>query len=384
MGRAWTDHPSWEVVREASEAAGRELRRLLIDATSKELEETRNAQLATVTFSLVVLDAVERLGIEPTAIAGHSVGEYTALAAAGILGFEDTIRVVAERGEAMQAAADAHRGIMLLLRGCDAETADIACRLADGEVWLANVNSPAECVIAGQPEAVRRAGHKARELGARKTKALAVAGAFHTPLMAPARERLAKAISSVTFHDPTTPVIANVDGRVHDQAADWPPLLLAQITSPVRWHTTMLRLGGVADAAQEPQSLFIELGPGDALCQLARQSLPGATTVAVNTPDDLDHLVQVVGGSTALEAYAAQHQGEHLYVSERVVISPAAGIFEPAEEVPMLGSRVEVGTLIGRVSASEVRSPFEGTFQGLLAVAGERVQPGQPIAWLHS
>jgi [acyl-carrier-protein] S-malonyltransferase len=110
MGRPWIDHPSWEVVEDASDAAGRDIARLLLEVPFDELTETRNAQLATFTFSLLVIDAIERLGIEPTGVAGHSVGEYSALAASGALGFEDGIHVVAERGEAMQAAADAQPG----------------------------------------------------------------------------------------------------------------------------------------------------------------------------------------------------------------------------------------------------------------------------------
>ncbi|MBO0729284.1 MAG: ACP S-malonyltransferase, partial [Acidimicrobiaceae bacterium] len=133
MGRAWTEHPSWELVEDASSGSGRDLAHLLLTADAEELTQTRNAQLATFTFSMVVLDAVERLGIEPTACAGHSLGEYSALVAAGALGFDDGVRVVAERGDAMQAAADAHPGVMVVLSGCDADTADIACRLADGE-----------------------------------------------------------------------------------------------------------------------------------------------------------------------------------------------------------------------------------------------------------
>jgi [acyl-carrier-protein] S-malonyltransferase len=126
MGRPWTGHPSWELVSDASDATGRDLGRLLLDAGAEELTETRNAQLATVTLSLLVLDAVERLGIEPTGVAGHSVGEYTALIAAGALGFEDGLRIVSERGEAMQAAADADPGIMLLVSGIDPEMVDVA------------------------------------------------------------------------------------------------------------------------------------------------------------------------------------------------------------------------------------------------------------------
>ena len=128
--------------RTPSEVAGRDVEHLLLEAGADELTETRNAQLATFVIGLVVLDAVERLGIEPTACAGHSLGEYTALVAAGAIGFEEAVRLVAERGEAMQEAAEDNPGVMLALAGIDDERARIACRRADGEVWLANSNTP--------------------------------------------------------------------------------------------------------------------------------------------------------------------------------------------------------------------------------------------------
>src|SRR5262249_53444263 len=144
-----------------------------------------------------------------TGVAGHSVGEYSALAASGALGFEDGVRLVAERGEAMQSAADAQPGVMTVIAGCDADTVDIACRLADGEVWLANYNSAEETVIAGEPGAVAKAAAGAMEFGARKISPVAVGGAFHTPFMAPARARLRKILATITFHEAEVPVVAN-------------------------------------------------------------------------------------------------------------------------------------------------------------------------------
>jgi len=384
MGRPWIDHPSWEVVEDASDAAGRDIARLLLEVPFDELTETRNAQLATFTFSLLVIDAIERLGIEPTGVAGHSVGEYSALAASGALGFEDGIHVVAERGEAMQAAADAQPGIMSVVAGCDADTVDIACRLADGEVWVANFNSAEETVIAGEAGAVARAGACAMELGARRVSPVAVGGAFHTPFMVPARDRLRKILATVTFHDAEIPVVANVDARNHTAAADWDLLLAAQLVSPIRWQQSIMRLGGL-DGGGDAQQLFVELGPGDSLSTMIRHTLPSVTTVAVSAPADLDSLVEAVSGDSALHAYAVGHQGEHLYVSERVVISPGPGIFEPAADLDLdVGTPIEVGTLLGMVAGAEVRSPFAGRLQGALAQAGERVQTGQPIAWLHA
>lgn len=384
MGLPWLDHPSWEVVEEASAAADRDIGRLLTEAGDAELTETRNAQLATFTFSLLVLDAVERLGIEPTRLAGHSVGEYTALAAAGALGFEESVRLVAERGEAMQAAADASNGVMMVITGCDADTVDIACRLADGEVWVANFNSGEETVVAGEPESVQRAVGLAMDMGARKATPVRVGGAFHTPFMAPARNRLRKMLGTITLHDPETPVVANVDSRFHTKGEDWKVLLSAQLCSPIRWHQSIMRLAGLDDPHLDAETLFVELGPGDSLSSMIRRTLPSTATVTVSAPGDLDLLVEALTGNDALHAYALHHQGELLYVSERVVISPSAGVFEPSPQGPGPGDRIEVGTVLGTVAGTDVLAPFAGTLQGCLAQPGERVQAGQPIAWLHT
>ncbi len=388
MGRPWVDHPSWELVADASAAVDRDLTHLLLYAGAEELTETRNAQLATLTTSLVILDAVERLGIEPSACAGHSVGEYSALVAAGVLGFEDGARLVAERGEAMQAAADAEPGVMTVVIGTDAETADIACRLADGPVWLANDNSPDEVVIAGAQEAVREAGAEAIALGGRSLVPVPVGGAFHTPLMHPARARLAKALKDAVLREPEVPVVANVDARTCSDPAGWTRRLLAQLTNPVRWrHSLLVLMELLADRAPGDQ-LVVQLGPGS-LDRHVLRTLPRARVVSVATPDDLDRLVDAVAGDTRLHAFAAGHAGEHLYVSERVVISPAAGLFEPRPDLLTErggcrdGAEVGVGSLLGTVSGEEVRSPFEGCLMGMLAERGERVQPGQPVAWLR-
>jgi [acyl-carrier-protein] S-malonyltransferase len=305
MGIPWTQHPSWEVVEDASDAADRDIGTLLTEAGDAELTETRNAQLATFTFSLMVLDAVERLGIEPTRVAGHSVGEYTALAASGALGFEDSVRVVSERGEAMQSAADAQPGVMAVIVGCDADTVDVACRLADGEVWLANYNSPEETVIAGEAESVERASRLALDMGARKAIPARVGGAFHTPFMAPARNRLRKMLATTTFHNPDTPVVANVDARFHTEGEDWRLLLSAQLCSPIRWQQSIMRVGGISDRDLDAEHLFVELGPGDSLSTMVRHTLPSVHTVTVSRPGDLDTLVDAVSGTSALHAYAA-------------------------------------------------------------------------------
>lgn len=393
MGRPWRDHPSWDVVADASEVAQRDLAHLLLDAGPEELTRTRNAQLVTLTFSLIVLDAVERLGIEPTACAGHSLGEYSALVAAGALSFDDGVAVVAERGEAMQAAADDQPGIMTVILGLDDDTADIACYRADAEVWVANYNAPGNVVVAGDRDSVDAAAGHAYALGARKTMPVAVGGAFHTPFMAPARPRLRKALRAATFRQPEVPVVANVDALAHQNAEQWQGLLSAQLCSPVRWRHSILTLAalagdpGAADPA-DGERLFVELGAGGVLSGLIRRIVPGATAIAVAVPADLDLLVDAMAGRSALHTYAASHHGEHLYVSERMVISPCAGIFQPTTTAPGTsaggGEPIEVGTIVGHIGDQEIRSPFAGWLMGMLALPGERVRPGQPIAWLRA
>jgi len=413
MGRPWRGHPSWEVVEDASRLAGRDIEYLLLEAGAAELAETRNAQLATFVMGLVVLDAVERLGVEPTACAGHSLGEYTALVAAGALGFEDAVSVVSERGEAMQEAAEENPGIMLALSGIDDETARIACRRADGDVWLANSNAPGECVIAGRTDAAQRAAEVARELGATAIRQLAVNGAFHTALMTPAQPRLRKALEDVTFFPLAVPVVANVDALPHTDPAEWPSLLSAQLRSPVRWRQATLALSSLLHSdsspppvgegpglatSGEPGGLFCELGPGRGLSSLVRATLPGAATLTVAVPDDLDVLVaNLTGDAGASPSAHAGHEGERLYVFERLIVSPCAGVFElgspemaalheapPAAAAAGAAMTMAVGDLVGFVSGTEVRSPFAGELMGLLAHPGERVQPGQPLAWLRA
>lgn len=393
MGRTWTEHPSWEVVEEASEVAGRDLSRLLLDADADELTLTANAQLATYVLSLVVLDAIERVGIEPRVCAGHSLGEYTALAASGALGFEDGVRLVAERGHAMHDAAQERPGTMAAVLGADDDTVEVACQRAEGEVWVANYNAPGQVAIAGTVEAVRTAGDLAKELGAKKVMPLQVAGAFHTTLMASARSWLRKALSDATFQASEIPVVANVDARAHDDPDDWPGLLSAQLCSPVRWRQSLEALAGMG------ATRLVEVGPGGVLTGLARRTVPDVLASAVASPDDLDALVEAVSGSETWHAYAAAHQGEHLYTSERVVVSPAAGVFQPdanlAAPGPGLGGpgepgaaesdgvSVGVGELLGHIGDTEVRTPFAGKLVGFLAHAGERVVAGEPVAWLR-
>ena len=375
MGRAWVDHPSWELVAEASEVTDRDVARLLLTADAEELTETRNSQLATFVTSMVALDAVTRLGTEAAGHAGHSLGEYSALTASGVLDFGDAVALVAERGNAMQAAADEREGTMAAILGLADDDVQIACSRAPGEVWLANHNAPGQAVIAGTPEAIDTAAGIARDLGAKRVVPLQVGGAFHTPFMAPARDRLAKAIDRTEFRDPLGTVVANVDGTAHDRGADWPDLLKAQLTSPVRWRQTLSTLDDAGFTT------FVELGPGEVLGRLVKRTLEGRRPLSVAVPEDLDSLLEALAASPARSA--APLEGEHLFATERLVVSPAAGIFEASNQISV-GAPVGVGHLVGRVGDREVRSPFAGELMGILALDGERVTASQPIAWLRT
>lgn len=375
MGRPWADHESWELVDEASQVAERDVARLLLDADADELKDTRNAQLTTFVSSLMVLDAVERLGIEPSFCAGHSLGEYTALTATGALAFDDGVRLVCERAAAMHEAGASNPGTMAAVLGLDDDLVEVACRRADSDVWVANFNAPGQVVIAGSPEGVAAASAVAKEIGAKKVMPLQVSGAFHTPFMAPARERLRQAISDAAPRDTEVPVISNVDAAAHANGAEWSSLLSAQLSSPVRWKHTLLTLGELGVTG------LVELGPGGVLTGMAKRTLEGARTLSVATPDDLDKLIEWVNAGSSPRL--AQIEGEHLFASERLVVSPAAGVFTPIGTLPE-GAMIEVGSVLGTVGDTQVHSPFAGVLQSYIAVEGERVTARQPIAWLRT
>jgi len=380
MGAEWVDHPSWELVAEASEAVDRDISELLLRTEADELTMTGNAQLATFVTSMVVLDAVSRTGAEAVAHAGHSLGEYSALTASGALDFADALALVNERGDAMQAAADEQDGTMAAVLGLDDDQVAIACSRTGGDVWIANYNAPGQVVIAGDLADLDRACEIAKKLGAKRAMRIPVGGAFHTPLMAPARDRLRKAIRQTEFRAPEQPVYANVDACPHDDPEEWPDLLSAQLTSPVRWRQTLRRL------EDDGFATFVELGPGSVLSGLAKRACRGAQRITVNTPADVDGLIEALSGtavrSSATRSSATAAEGEHLFSTERMVVSPGAGIFRPAEACRE-GSAIEVGTELGTVGAQQVLSSFAGTIMGVLALDGERVGSRQPIAWLR-
>lgn len=281
MGAPWRDAPNWRLVEHASHVARRDLAHLLLHADAEELRQTANAQLATFLTSVLALHAVRERVPDVAAFAGHSLGEVTALVAARVLAPADGVRVVAERGAAMQAAADARPGTMAAVLGLEDDAVERVLADVDG-AWLANHNAPAHVVVSGTVEGVAAAGEALKGAGARRVLPLPVGGAFHTPLMEPAQGRLDAALQAAAWHDRGATVLSAVTAAPYE--GDWPALLSRQLTAPVRWRQTVEAL--VARGVDT----VVEVGPGGVLTGLVKRTAPGVRAISIATPDDLEQL----------------------------------------------------------------------------------------------
>ena len=377
MGASWLDHPSWELIEEASDATNVDIADLLLNADDDLLRETQNAQLATFVLSMLILDAVERLGLDSTGHAGHSLGEYSALTASGALDFSDAARLVSIRGNAMKKAIEEKPGTMAAVLGLEDTTVEDLCAETADEVWIANYNSPGQLVIAGTNSAIEKASGLAKKIGAKKVTQLSVSGAFHTPLMNAARVELSEAIENTDIRPPSGIVVANVDGVAHENPETWRALLSAQLCSPVRWTqslTTLLTMNF---------STFIEIGPGKVLTGLTKRADSDTKRLNINKPSDLDQLLDLIAPtSPTRDESGIGHEGEHLFSTDRLVVSPSAGIFKPVSNLE-IGKKLSNGQLLGHVGNAEIRSPFSGELMGWIALADERLTASQPIAWLR-
>ncbi len=267
MGQAWVEYSAdaKAVFARADEVLGMDLSRLCFEGPEDELNRTDVAQAAIYTASVACAAALRLEGI--TAAAGLSLGEFTALHLAGACDFESGLRLVRLRGQAMQDAADASDGSMVALMGADEAQAVELCSKArgDGVMVPANFNCPGQIVVSGSKDACERAVAVADEMGLRAT-ALTVAGAFHSPLMQPAADRLATALDEVAWQLPTVPVLSNVTGQPHEASTDSiKQRLVDQLTSPVRWSESMS--WALANLSGE----YVEMAPGKVLSGLMRR-----------------------------------------------------------------------------------------------------------------
>ena len=284
MGRAIADRfpEARAVYDEASEAVGFDVARLCFEGSLEDLTRTELQQPALVATSIACLRAVETVGVRPDFVIGHSVGEYSALAASGALSTLEAVALVRERGEAMAEAAREKPGAMAAVLGLEDGVVEELCSGIDG-VWPANYNCPGQIVVSGENAAVDRLIAEAAARGARKTVKLRVSGAFHCPLVARAAERLEPALARASWRDPSPPFMSTVTARIED-AQRLAALLVDQLTGPVRF--TQAVRGLVRDGV----GVFVEIGPGQVLSGLLRRCDRSLRTISVGDPDSLSSL----------------------------------------------------------------------------------------------
>ena len=278
-----------DVFTRGSEASGLDLMHLCFEAPESELVQTEVQQPALVATSLAVLEAIKSRGIKPDFVVGHSVGEFAALAAAGALKVEEAIGLVRERGLAMAEAAKKNPGSMAAILGLDDEVVEWICRRILN-VWPANYNCPGQIVVSGENLAVDEACEAAQAEGARRAVKLRVSGAFHSPLVARAADRLRPALERVKFAEPTAPFMSTVTARI-EEAKRMGPLLVEQLTAPVRFTQAAQAL------VREGAHTFVEVGPGNVLSGLVKRIDRNAKTISVSTPESLAKLEETLASA---------------------------------------------------------------------------------------
>ena len=253
-----------ELFDQANEILGFEITKVMFEGTAEELQQTKVTQPAIFLHSVIL---AKTLGddFKPEMVAGHSLGEFSALVANRVLSFEDGLKLVSKRALAMQKACEMQESTMAAVLGLDDAVVEEICDSIDGIVVAANYNCPGQLVISGEISAINTACELLIEKGAKRAIKLPVGGAFHSPLMEPAREELAEAINNTIFHKPTCPVYQNVVAKAVEDSVEIKENLILQLTAPVRWTQTIQQM--IADGATE----FIEVGPGKVLQGLVRK-----------------------------------------------------------------------------------------------------------------
>ena len=245
-----------ELFERANEILGFRITDIMFEGSNEDLRQTKVTQPAVFLHSVILAKV---LGVEPSAVAGHSLGEFSALVVAGALSFEEGLQLVAKRAMAMQRACEVEQGTMAAVLKLSDETIEQICESVEGVVVAANYNCPGQLVISGSVCAVSEACEKLKVAGARRALVLPVGGAFHSPLMEPARKELAEAIEEANFQTPICPIYQNVDAQPHTLPEEIKANLIEQLTAPVRW--TQIVENMVADGVAD----FVELGPGTVL-----------------------------------------------------------------------------------------------------------------------
>lgn len=285
MGKSLYDNNARarELFEKANEILGFRITDIMFEGTAEQLKATKVTQPAIFVHSVLLAECLRdgdivagyEGGFHPDMVAGHSLGEFSALTAAGALSFEDGLRLVSIRAMAMQKACELKPSSMAAIIALDSALIEKICQETEGIVVAANYNCDGQVVISGETEAVQAACARMKEAGAKRALILPVGGAFHSPLMEPAREELAKAIEQTSFSAPVCPVYQNVNAMPFTDPATIKANLLSQLTSPVRWTQTVRNM--VADGASE----FIELGPGTVLQGLVKKIAPSVSAISI-------------------------------------------------------------------------------------------------------
>jgi [acyl-carrier-protein] S-malonyltransferase len=280
-GLAWRESRHWPQVALIGEAARTDVEWLLTDATDEDVVRTDRAQIATFALSIIgYLELLDR-GVRPRFLLGHSLGEFSALVASGLLGLEEGARLISVRGAAMARAAETNAGSMVALMGADDGARE---RLEDLEgVWVANINGTGQIVVSGTRSGLDELLSRHRELGWRRATPLSVGGAFHSPLMSPAQSELDEALATTHWGSTDATLIANVDGLVHTSAEDWRQLLSRQLTSPVQFLDA-------TRALPDSVSISIEMPPGAVLTGLVKRIRPFDSQYAPSSLTELQEI----------------------------------------------------------------------------------------------
>jgi [acyl-carrier-protein] S-malonyltransferase len=389
MGLDWAhdgEGAAADLYQWASACLGWDLTETLRTASPDELRQTYIAQPAIFCVSVAALRALEAAGVErPAYVAGHSLGEFSALVAAGALSFEAGLLLVARRAEAMQRAADARPGSMSSVLGLSAEGVEMAVEAtAQGQVLaIANDNAPGNVVVSGEWTALERLPAAAKELGARRVVPLNVGGAFHSPLMAPAVKAFQPHLAAAPLGDPAVPIVANATAEPVTSGEELRELLARQLTGRVRWTESVRRMAALG------VDTFIEVGPGTVLTGLIKRTVDGARALPVGDATGVAEVTETLRDQTEGDVARGGDQGEVVVLPERFAVSPGHGRFYPVTPSRFTdeGPYVEPGDLLGEVrngaASIPVRSPFRGWVMAHLAWEGELVTPGQILLSLR-
>jgi [acyl-carrier-protein] S-malonyltransferase len=291
MGRDLCEHftEAREAFAEASDALGYDLRGLCFDGPKEELDKTFRTQPCILTASIAAFRVLSFMGIAPDAVAGHSLGEYSAITAAGVVSFKEAVRLTEKRGTFMQEAVPEGKGLMAAILGLERKKLDDIClSVGSGYVAAANYNSPGQIVIAGEKQAVEDAMKLAKEAGAKRTLALAVSAPSHCTLMVEASKRLSALLGTMEFRNPSVPVMNNADALFLSTADSIRTSLVRQLNSPLLWEDSIRNM---ADAGIDT---FIEVGPGKVLSGLIKRIVPEATVCNVEDSESLNKTLEVV------------------------------------------------------------------------------------------